>query len=491
MTKLAVASQNESHSHHSHVKHFSVSSRWIYQDDNRLDATTYSAGAFQALSAIERCRFHKRPFGSLCGTIWHPVQNQARSNFKRIYTAQEHGVPFVSSRDMFFYPLQPQRFLARRMPKLGDLMVPEGWLLVSRSGTVGNVLYVGRTLSRCAISDHTIRVEPKNAPSGYLYAFLSSAYGQPLIAKGIYGATVDEVEPKHLAVIPVPLADETAQLRIHKKVMHAYALRDDGNDLYQEAVADLYCVLGVSSFREDDVQYFGARRPPRAFSVSSSDLADRLDASHHVPLAPSAVAKLKTGKFPLVQLGNRVDDVYVAPRFARVYVEQEYGTPLLQGSHVPAMRPSDLKYISNHMTVKMERWIIHKGMVLVTCSGTVGRTAVVSAAQDGWAASQHILRITPKTDVIHPGFLCLFLATPYGQHQLNSKIYGGVVDELTSEDTEIIWIPDVPYEVQEPIGNKILQVYEKRDQANRVEVEAISDMETIIHGNSMGLVCLS
>lgn len=190
----------------SSVKHFSVSSRWVYEDDSRLDATTYSAGAFLALDAIEACRYEKRNIGSLCGTIWHPVQNQARSNFKRIYTAEAYGVPFVSTREMLFYPLQPERFLSRRMQKLPDLMVPEGWLVVSRSGTVGNVLYVGSTLAKCAVSDHTIRIEPKGAPAGYLYAFLSSALGQPLIAKGIYGAAVDEIEPKHLAVIPVPIA---------------------------------------------------------------------------------------------------------------------------------------------------------------------------------------------------------------------------------------------------------------------------------------------
>src|ERR1022692_2903624 len=41
--------------------------------------------------------------------------------FKRIYTDKRHGVPFVSSRDMFFLPLRPERFLSRRMLKLEDL----------------------------------------------------------------------------------------------------------------------------------------------------------------------------------------------------------------------------------------------------------------------------------------------------------------------------------------------------------------------------------
>jgi type I restriction enzyme S subunit len=144
------------------------------------------------------------------------------------------------------------------------------------------------------------------------------------------------------------------------------------------------------------------------------------------------------------------------------------------------MRPSDMKYISNRMTAKMDRWIIRKGMVLVTCSGTIGRTAVVSSKQDGWAASQHILRISPRAGVTHPGFLSLFLTTGYGQHQLNAKIYGGVVDELTAEDTEKVWIPDIPFELQQPIGEKIVQAYEMRDQANDIEDEAIADVEAIV-----------
>jgi hypothetical protein len=52
--------------------------------------------------------------------------------------------------------------------------------------------------------------------------------------------------------------------------------------------------------------------------------------------------------------------------------------------------------------------------------------------------------------------------TPYGQHQLTSKIYGGVVDELTEEDTAAIWLPDAPLEVQERIGTLVVQAFEKR-----------------------------
>ena len=381
---------------------------------------------------------------------------------------------------MFSFPLRPERFLSKRMEKLNDLMVPEGWLLVSRSGTVGNILFVNNSLTQCAISDHTIRVEPIKIPAGYLYTFLSSRYGQPLLAKGTYGSTVDELEPKHIAGIPVPLAPETEKRAIHEKTIRAYALRDEANELFRKADADLHTLLGVSPFTEDDVEYLSKKGSPHAFVISSAELGIRLDATNHVPLSRSAVHKLQSCRFPLVTIKESVHRIYLAPRFARIYVEKNYGTPLLQGRQLPLMRINDLKYISNKQTVRMDRWIIQANWVLVTCSGTIGRVAVSTAKQDGWAASQHILRIIPEANITHSGFIATFLSTPFGQHQLKAKIYGGVVDELTAEDTASIFIPNVPYSMQEEIGDLVLKAYQMRDEANDIEDSAILDFENLI-----------
>jgi hypothetical protein len=76
------------HGYNQDIRHFPISSRWLYKEDSRFDATSYAEKAFWALDAIEACQHAKRPLGKLCGTIWHPVQNQARSNFKRIYTSK-------------------------------------------------------------------------------------------------------------------------------------------------------------------------------------------------------------------------------------------------------------------------------------------------------------------------------------------------------------------------------------------------------------------
>jgi len=467
------------------VRRFVLSSNCLYDGDSRLDATAYAEEATRILAELAASSLPKETIGALCDTIWHPVQTQARSNFKRIYTDPAHGVPFVSSRSMFGFPLKPERFLSKLMRKLPDLMVPKGWLLLSRSGTVGNPLFVGTTLAACAITDHAIRIEPKTLETGcYLYAFLASRYGQTLIEKGVYGSTVDELEPKHIAGIPVPLLPESKRSRISELIITAYDLRDQANRLFERAETDLHVLLGVVPFSDDDVEYLGKQNDPRAFVVDSSDLGVRLDASHHVPMVRSLIHKLEQGRFALARLGDiiRDENISMPPRSARIYVDKEHGVPLLQGSQMPLMRPYGLKYISRTKTPELDRWIIRTGCVLITRSGTIGRVGFCSEGWDGWAASEHMLRVIPPSGTIEPGFLISFLSTPFGQHQMNAKIYGGVVDELTAEDMSNVLVPNVPFDEQQSIGNLVRQAYAFRDEANELEDQAIGELEDGIGG---------
>jgi type I restriction enzyme S subunit len=474
----------------SYVQQFTIASHWLYESECRFDASTYAEGAFVALDALEACPYEKRPLGSLVRTLWHPVQNQARSNFKRIYTSREYGVPFVGSREMFNLPLRPDRFLSKRIPKLGDLMVPENWLLISRSGTIGNVLYVNRNLANCAITEHAIRIEPVGIPAGYLYALLASKYGQQIIAKGAFGATVEQVEPKHIAPMPVPLPskreyDINAQDTIHGKIRRAYELRDEVTDLLYEADKLLHDIIGLSPFNENDIEYLSHSTKAKAFTIPSSSIVDRFDASSYVPLVRSVLDKLRHGRFPLVPLWQMTTQIFLPPRFKRIYVVKEHGVPFLQGSQLPLMRPYGLKYLSLKANAQyIEECLIVPNWVLVTRSGTIGRVALVSNAQSNWAASEHLLRIVPNDKECHPGYLTAFLLTPFGQHQLKAKIYGGVVDELTVADTQAIWIPRLSQNLQAEIGDRVVAAYQKRDEANELEKQAIDAMEALIKGHA-------
>ena len=190
-------------------------------------------------------------------------------------------------------------------------------------------------------------------------------------------------------------------------------------------------------------------KPPisnfESYSLPSNSISGsqeiRLDAAHYNPELLDAIRVLRESGMQIVRLADITDAVFIPPRFKRVYVDNpSNGVPFLQGSHIVHFQPADIKHLSSSLH-RLEKWIIQAGWILVTCSGTIGRTAICPDEWDGWAASQHILRIVPDEDKCPAGYLCSFLASPLGQVQLNANIYGAVVDELTKEQADSILVP--------------------------------------------------
>ena len=463
---------------------------WVYQGENRLDGGYYTAEANAALRVVNDCGFEIQCLEKVTADVF------VLDRFRRVYARDKaSGWPYLSASEALDFRLTSDRYIAKdHAPRLAQLhFAKPGWLLVTASGTVGRMVLVTERLSKYFLTHDLIRIVPNESPyGGYLYAYLSSTIGQALIGKDQYGSAIKHLEPHHLAGVPVPLLPEEIQAEIHAKIMRAYALRDEANALLDEADELLHEKLCLPRFDESLVPYLPlptmprlpANRPemphPKAFSIMASELEERFDASFHVPVAKTAIALLGKSNYQPVQLGRITTDIIVAPRFKRIYVPKEYGIPFLQGSHLPQIRPYDLKYLSRTKQKGIERWIIRAGWVLVTCSGTIGRVGLVSSYMDRWAASQHLLRIIPNNEQGLPGYIAAFLMTPYGQHQLTAKIYGSVVDELTEEDTRAVWIPNAPLEIQAQIGERVVKAFELKDEASDVEERAICKVEEIL-----------
>ncbi len=184
----------------------------------------------------------------------------------------------------------------------------------------------------------------------------------------------------------------------------------------------------------------------RTFSVDAQWVRNsnglRFDAEHYNPTLAKAIAMLRASGMDLRPLSEVTERVFIPPRFKRVYVERAHGVPFVQGSHIAHFQPTDLKYISPAVHREIDRWLIRENWILVTRSGTVGRVAITPKSWDGWAASEHLLRIIPALDgVCPPGYLHAFLQSSAGQTQLTSQIYGAVVDELTEDQARAILVP--------------------------------------------------
>jgi type I restriction enzyme M protein len=87
------------------------------------------------------------------------------------------------------------------------LYLRRGMILVTRSGTVGRVVYATAYHDRAVGTEDVIRIViDDEALRGYVFQFLGSQLGQDQLKANIYGAIVDHIEPDHVkdVLVPVP-----------------------------------------------------------------------------------------------------------------------------------------------------------------------------------------------------------------------------------------------------------------------------------------------
>jgi type I restriction enzyme S subunit len=363
-----------------------------------------------------------------------------------------------------------------------DVEIERDWLLITRSGSVGRILISNDILKKFVLSDDLIRITPNDkAKFGYLYAYLNTWMGQAFLVKDQYGATVKHIEPHHVAGIPIPWIPRLME-RVEEKILNAHKLREDAQSLLIKAEEMLYSKLALPKIDEGEAKYFGNElgRVIKSFEISSSDLDLRLDASYHAPVAQISISnlnKVATGK--IIRLGDTAE-TFVPPRFKRAYVKNPSdGVPLLQGSHVTQIKPQDLKFLWRNMK-QLDKYVVKKNWIIVTCSGTIGRLSLVMDFWDGWTATNHLLRIIPDENKIHPGYLTAYLLTSYGQILFQKLIYGGVVDEIGEAGelfNEIPVLKPKDEKIEKHIGNLVFEAYSKRDEANKIEDECTKIIE--------------
>lgn len=202
-----------------------------------------------------------------------------------------------------------------------------------------------------------------------------------------------------------------------------------------------------------------------------SDL--RLDAKCH--LSEGRVAKVKVLKSPykVEPLSNVTQNIYNGARFKRYYVEdKENGIPFMGSSDMLKSDQQDLKLISKKYSKNVDKLLLNKDWVLVSCSGTIGNTVYTNKDFEDKTASQHIMRIIPKEN-IKSGFLYAYLSSIYGYNLLTQGTYGAVIQHIEPHHIENLPVPIFPKEKQQQIHQLIVEASELRVEANRLLNEAV------------------
>lgn len=465
------------------LKWCSVSLKDIFARGKRLDASSFDVEAKQAQSLLKEGKY---PLVSLSGTDGLIKDAFYPGRFKRIHCDNNHGVPFYLPSQMTeIYPRAEKHISKSTNCDIDELKLKPKTLLLTRSGTIGTIAYVSQTTEGMVFSDDVIHITFKQEYDlGYVYAFLKSKIGNLLLKTNGYGSVITHLEPEHLSNIRIPNAPAILKQRINDLVVRSYALRDESNELIDEATRLLIEALKLPPLEELKT----STAPVETFSVKISRSDRRLDASYHVPIVNKIIEQLQSRAAEVTTIGDpRISKEVILPgRFKRVYVEEGHGRVLIGGKQINELDPATKKYISVAKYSKkiLKSLEIRTNTTLITRSGTIGKVAIAPRHWEHWIPSDHIIRVVPASKQI-AGYLYIFLASDYGHELITRYTYGSVVDEIDDNHVRNICVPFLKdAAVQTNINKLALTANQKRYEAYKLEQEALKVMNgDVIHAH--------
>lgn len=140
-------------------------------------------------------------------------------------------------------------------------------------------------------------------------------------------------------------------------------------------------------------------------------------------------------------------------------------------SDIENVYPKASKYISDKTDTDINALKVESNMLLMSVSGTIGKTAIVRRRLDSCVFSHDLLRIVFKND-FDLGYVYAFLNTETGLLILQSNNYGAVIDHIEPEHLANVPIPNAPEELKKIIHNLVVESYDLRDKSNDLIDEA-------------------
>jgi type I restriction enzyme S subunit len=433
----------------------------------RLEASAYALEARQAVAELHAC---PHPLKALLGETGMCQEAHNAFRFARIFVKAENGVPFLSSSDIIGLRPERGRYLSKVHTKRLDALRITPWdVLISCSGTIGNVCLASPRMGEWALSQDAIRItSPDRDTAGYIAAFLRSSWGRQQIAGATYGSVIQHIEPVHLQRILIPDLPAIRRIAIGRAFVDAALKRDEANHKLDEADALLCAALKLPPL---PVPANG----PVVSTVRAADWGTRLDASFHNPTARWVEKQLSATGVQVLPLADKrlTTAINAVTKFrTRVYVPQG-GIPLLSSKQLFQIDPIEIKRLAKGAHEgDLEEICLAENMIAITRSGTIGRVQIVPKYMHGWANSEHTIRAIPS-NAEYAGYLYAWLSSAYGQAMIARHSYGSVIVEIDRFMVRDIPVPVLPDAKRKAIAALVLDANRLRDEAWTLEQGAL------------------
>lgn len=206
---------------------YTAQSADMFSGQRRLDAYHYNP-AVQAVHAL-MANTPKVPLSRVTRQVFGVAR------FKHVY--QDVGIPYLDSEDLFKLNPEIAKFIPEETKKdAAKYQVDVNWLLMACSGQLyglnGNVVLANSWHTKKIVSNHVLRIVPRDIRPGYLAMVLGHPFlGRPLILSLAFGSEIPEIPAEALSSVPVArlgsVEDEIANRMEQASTMRMKADREE------------------------------------------------------------------------------------------------------------------------------------------------------------------------------------------------------------------------------------------------------------------------
>lgn len=152
-------------------------------------------------------------------------------------------------------------------------------------------------------------------------------------------------------------------------------------------------------------------------------------------------------------------------------MSSDFGTPFLAATQVYDVRPIPRKWLSLDRTEDASNRFVHSGMILVTCSGSVGRPTLAYSPHANTLISHDLLRVEAK-DKRDWGWIYAYLHSTQARAMTKGAQYGHIIKHLETSHLDALPVPLIDDATSESFNRKVTQILALRDDSYRLTLEA-------------------
>lgn len=316
------------------------------------------------------------------------------------YSSISDGVEYISTKDISFdSTISYDNGVKIPFSDISNfkLAPKESVFICAEGGSAGRKIAISdRDL--CFVNKlFAVVANEKLIPKFLFYALKSSFFQEQFISAmtGIIGG-VSMMKFKEL-LIPLPSIE--IQKEIVKKLDTAYESVDSTINLINLNIENSDCLFKA---------------------YISEILTKNIDSTWSTQKLEEICTSGRGITYGVIKLGEHIDN----------------GVPCLRTSNVRWLRieHTDMKSISNEISMDYSRTILHGNEVLVNVRGTLGGVFAVDKFMKGWNISREVAMIPVNTDFINPKFVAYYIATNSSQRWLTSVKKGAAYVGINLED---------------------------------------------------------